>query len=107
MVQIITDLSTLITAEESKERDIEVVPLSISILRRSGRLTPLAAKFGSALQIKPIMQQTPDGTRLDTLEIAHIMKEAFEKAKLEVLELSPVFVTQGGPKYIAIQYIKL
>lgn len=116
-------------------------------LRRGGRLTPLAAKFSSALQVKPIMQQTADGKRLDAfgisrtikgaakkvmhhfqkkhvgegylisiaharaakdaLEIAHIMKDAFEKAKVEILELSPAFITQGGPQCIAIQYIKL
>ena len=35
------------------------------------------------------------------------MKEAFAKAKVEILELSPVFVTQGGPQCIAIQYIKM
>ena len=43
----------------------------------------------------------------DALEIAHIMKDAFEKAKVEILELSPAFITQGGPQCIAIQYIKL
>ena len=43
----------------------------------------------------------------DALDIAHIMKEAFGKAKVEILELSPAFVTQGGPRCIAIQYIKL
>ena len=42
----------------------------------------------------------------DALEIAHIMKDAFEKAKVEILELSPAFITQGGPQCIAIQYIK-
>ena len=97
--------------------------------------------------MKPIMQQTADGKRLDAfgisrtikgaakkvmhhfqkkhvgegylisiaharaakdaLEIAHIMKDAFEKAKVEILELSPAFITQGGPQCIAIQYIKL
>lgn len=124
-----------------------LIAQDFDFLRRGGRLTPLAAKFGSALQVKPIMQQTPDGTRLDAygisrtikgaakkimhhlqkkhvgdgylisisharaakdaLDIAHIMKEAFAKAKVEVLELSPAFVTQGGPKCIAVQYIKL
>ena len=34
-------------------------------------------------------------------------KDAFEKAKVEILELSPAFITQGGPQCIAIQYIKL
>lgn len=124
-----------------------LIAQDFEFLRRGGRLTPLAAKFGSALQVKPIMQQTPDGTRLDAygisrtikgaakkimhhfqkkhvgegylisisharaakdaLEIAHIMKESFHKAKVEILELSPVFVAQGGPQCIAVQYVKL
>lgn len=124
-----------------------LIAQDFGFLRRGGRLTPLAAKFGEALQVKPLLQQTPDGKRLDAfgisrtikgaakkvmhhfqkkgvgegylisisharaakdaLDIAHIMKEAFGKAKVEILELSPAFVTQGGPRCIAIQYIKL
>lgn len=124
-----------------------LIAQDFDFLRRGGRLTPLAAKFGSALQVKPIMQQTADGCRIDAfaisrtikgaakkvlhhmqkkhigsdylisisharaskdaLEIAHVLKENFGKAKVEILELSPVFVTQGGPKCIAVQYIKL
>ncbi len=124
-----------------------LIAQDFDFLRRGGRLTPLAAKFGATLQVKPIMEQTPDGTRLDAygisrtikgaakkvmhhlqkkhvgegylisiaharaakdaLDIAHIMKEAFGKAKVEILDLSPAFVTQGGPQCIAIQYVKL
>ena len=118
-------------------------------LRRGGRLTPLAAKFGEALQVKPLLCQTSDGKRLDAygisrtikgaakkvmhhfqkkvpaggekylisisharapkdaLEIAHVLKDAFSKAKVEIIDLSPAFITQGGPGCIAIQYIKM
>ena len=133
--------------ESRKHCDSFLIAQDFDFLRRGGRLTPLAAKFGSALQVKPIMQQTDDGCRIDAfaisrtikgaakkimhhlqkkhigedylisisharapkdaLDIAHVMKENFGKAKVEILELSPAFVTQGGPRCIAVQYIKL
>lgn len=34
------------------------------------------------------------------------MKEVFKEVEFEMLELSPAFITQGGPHCIAIQYIK-
>lgn len=126
-----------------------LIAQDFGFLRRGGRLTPLAAKFGEALQVKPLLAQTSDGKRLDAygisrtikgaakkvmhhfqkklptsgenylisisharvpkdaLEIAHVMKEAFDKAKVEIIELSPAFITQGGPGCIAIQYVKM
>ena len=125
-----------------------LIAQDFGFLRRGGRLTPLAAKFGEALQVKPLLFQTSDGKRLDAygisrtikgaakkvmhhfqkkvptggenylfsisharapkdaVEIAHVLKEAFGKAKVEVIDLSPAFITQGGPGCIAIQYIK-
>lgn len=45
------------------------------------------------------------------LEQAQAVKEqiqkSFEKVKIELLELSPVFITQGGPGCIAIQTIRM
>ena len=118
-------------------------------LRRGGRLTPLAAKFGEALRVKPVLCQTADGKRLDAYgisrtingaakkvmhhlqkkvpaggenylisisharvledaqEIANVLQQAFGKAKVEIIDLSPAFSTQGGPGCIAIQYIKM
>jgi DegV family protein with EDD domain len=116
-------------------------------LRRGGRLTPVAAKFASALNVKPIMEQVEEGTRLsihgvartikgaakniksqlekrnvgegylisisharaekDAQEIAAVMRETFAKAKVEILDLSPAFITQGGPGCIAVQYVKM
>lgn len=116
-------------------------------LRRGGRLTPMAAKFASALHVKPIMEQVEEGTRLsihgvartvkgaakniksqlekrnvgegylisisharaekDAHEIAELLRATFKQAKIEILELSPAFITQGGPGCIAVQYIKM
>ena len=44
---------------------------------------------------------------LDTaLAVGKQFEEAFEGLEVRFLELSPVFVTQGGPKCVAVQYIR-
>ncbi|MEF9939759.1 MAG: DegV family protein [Clostridium sp.] len=123
-----------------------LIPQDFAFLRRGGRLTPLAATFGSLLNLKPIMTTTPDGKRLDkfgigrtlssaikhiikymklqeigdnyilyishaaalcdALKVQELFKEAFGKMEIQLLELSPAFVTQGGPQCIAIQYVE-
>lgn len=42
----------------------------------------------------------------DAEKIQQMLKEAFQGAEVQMLELSPVFVAQGGPRCIAIQYIE-
>ena len=46
----------------------------------------------------------------DVLEFAekfkNRMKERFRKTEIELFDLSAAFITQGGPKCIAVQYIK-
>lgn len=42
----------------------------------------------------------------DAKYVAERLKEAFAEAEIRILELSPVFVTQGGPQCVAIQYIE-
>ncbi len=123
-----------------------LIPQDFSFLKRGGRLTPMAAAFGSVLKLKPIMTLTEDCKKLDKYAIKrtlstsvkaiierlqtknlgenHIiyvshanaiedakkvieqLKEAFRKVEIRLHELSPVFVTQGGPSCIAIQYIE-
>ena len=34
------------------------------------------------------------------------LKNAFPNTELELLKLSPAFITQGGPQCIAVQYIR-
>ncbi len=123
-----------------------LIPQDFSFLRRGGRLTPMAAAFGGVLKLKPIMTLTEDCNRLDKYAIKrtlsasvsaviermkafgvnenHIVyvthanviedakkvvaqiKEAFANVEIKLSQLSPVFVTQGGPGCIAIQYIE-
>ena len=42
----------------------------------------------------------------DAKKIQEMMEKAFEGLEIHILELSPVFVAQGGPKCVAIQYIE-
>lgn len=42
----------------------------------------------------------------DAERIKESLREKFEELEIRILELSPAFVTQGGPRCIAIQYIK-
>lgn len=123
-----------------------LIPQDFSFLKRGGRLTPMAAAFGSVLKLKPIMTLTEDCKRLDKYAIKrtlsasvsaviermkafganenHIVyvthanviedakkvvaqiKEVFANVEIKLSQLSPVFVTQGGPGCIAIQYIE-
>jgi DegV family protein with EDD domain len=131
---------------KSKETESFLLPQDFSFLKRGGRLTPVAAAFGSVLKLKPVMRLTDDGTKLDkfsvkrtmtaavkevinylkdkNLSAEHILyishanaledaqaiqrqfEETFGQLDIRILELSPVFVAQGGPRCIAIQYIK-
>ena len=138
--EIIAWLEKVVESHESF-----LIPQDFAFLRRGGRLTPVAAAFGSVLKLKPIMTQTQDGKKLDKygvkrsmkhavaaviehlkekkLDARHIiyvsharaeedakkviaqLKEHFD-AEIQLLELGAAFVTQGGPKCIAIQYIE-
>lgn len=42
----------------------------------------------------------------DAKKIQEMMEKAFEGLEIHILKLSPVFVAQGGPKCVAIQYIE-
>ena len=123
-----------------------VIPEDFEFLKRSGRLTPIAAKIGSTLKLLPVLTQTKDKTGITPLtikrswnsaveaviqklqnlgvgedyfisvchagtpqkakKILEILKERFEKAEAEVMELSPALVTHGGPGCIVIQAIR-
>ena len=55
-----------------------LIPQDFDFLRRGGRLTPMAAKLGSILKLKPVMTQTPDGRRLDKFAVKRTMKAAVQ-----------------------------
>ena len=137
--------------KEELQRCIEssisfVIPADFEFLKRSGRLTPIAATIGGLIKIVPVMTQTADRKRIEPfaikrsfkkaldaiinhlkekgidesyiISIGHAgvvekaegiimqMKEAFEHATVELLQLSPSLITHGGPGCVTIQVIK-
>ena len=42
----------------------------------------------------------------DAKKAVDMLKERFANVEIQMLELGAAFVTQGGPKCVAIQYIK-
>lgn len=47
------------------------------------------------------------GVKEQAEKVASQLKSKFENIRIEILELSPVFITQGGPGCIAVQMIKM
>ena len=88
-----------------------LIPQDFDFLRRGGRLTPMAAAFGSVLKLKPIMKQTDDGRRLDKFGVKRTMKavvaaiiEHLKKAELDsrhVLYVSHARVPEDAKKVMA------
>lgn len=53
-----------------------VIPVDFDFLKRSGRLTPIAAKVGGLMKIVPVMTQTGDKTRIELFTIKRSRKKA-------------------------------
>ena len=65
--------------QESIESSVSfVIPEDFDFLKRSGRLTPVAAKIGGALKLLPVLTQTKDRTRITPLTIKRSWKSAVE-----------------------------
>lgn len=59
-----------------------VIPADFNFLKRSGRLTPVAAKIGTILKIVPVLTQTEDKRRI-TL---HCIKRSEKKAVQAIID---------------------
>lgn len=69
--------------KESIESSISfVIPADFEFLKRSGRLTPVAAKIGTILKIVPVLTQTEDKRRI-TL---HCIKRTEKKAVQAIID---------------------
>ena len=55
-----------------------VIPADFDFLKRSGRLTPLAARIGGALRLLPVLTQTKDKTRITPVSVKRTWKSAVE-----------------------------
>lgn len=59
-----------------EKTDSFLVPQDFAFLKRGGRLTPVAATIGGLLRLKPILQITPDGKRLDKFGVKRTITSA-------------------------------
>lgn len=78
-----------------------VIPQDFNFLRRSGRLTPVAAKIGTLLKIVPILTQTPDKKRITLFSIKRAKKKAISALidhfkELGVNEKYLITISHGG-----------
>ena len=54
------------------------IPTDFNFLKRSGRLTPIAAKIGTVMKIVPVMTLTEDKRRICTLGIKRTKRKALD-----------------------------
>lgn len=80
-----------------------VIPKDFNFLKRSGRLTPIAAKLGTLLKIVPVLTQTEDMKRITLFSIKRARRKAVESLvehlrELGVNEKYLITVSHGGVK---------
>lgn len=89
-----------------------VIPVDFEFLKRSGRLTPVAAKIGGLIKIVPVMTQTADRKRIEPFVIKRSRKKALEAISkhLESMGVNKdyiISISHGGveekAKEIAVQ----
>ena len=89
-----------------------VIPEDFEFLRRSGRLTPLAARIGSSLKLLPVLTQTGDKTRITPVGVRRRWNSALEMVfqRLEQIEGGAgykLFVCHGGAPQRAAEVLEL
>ena len=78
-----------------------VIPADFEFLKRSGRLTPIAAKIGAMIKIVPIMTQTEDMKKITPFAIKRSWKKATASIldhleKIGVNEEYIIYICHGG-----------
>ena len=78
-----------------------VIPADFEFLKRSGRLTPIAAKISSMIKIVPVMTLTEDKKKITLFTIKRSWKKATEAIaeemkKLGVGENYGIYICHGG-----------
>lgn len=61
-----------------KEHQSYVIPVSFDFLKRSGRLTPLAATIAGFMNIIPVLAQSDDRRRIEKFAVSRTWKGAIE-----------------------------
>lgn len=88
-----------------------VIPQDFNFLKRSGRLTPVAAKIGTLLKIVPILTQTQDKRRITLFSIKRTVKRAVAALidhfkDLGVNEKYLITISHGGVKEKAMEVLE-
>ena len=83
-----------------------VIPADFEFLKRSGRLTPIAAKLSSMIKIVPVMTQTEDMKKITLFTIKRSWKKATESVlehlkKMGVNEEYRIYICHGGDLKVA------
>ncbi len=78
-----------------------VIPEDFDFLKRSGRLTPIAAKIGGLIKIVPVMTQTEDMQRIKPFVIKRSVKKAVSAIiehfhEIGVNEHYTISISHGG-----------
>lgn len=78
-----------------------VIPADFEFLKRSGRLTPIAAKIGAMIKIVPVLTQTEDMRKITPFAIKRSWRKATasildQLEKLGVNEEYMIYICHGG-----------
>ena len=78
-----------------------VIPADFEFLKRSGRLTPIAAKISTMIKIVPVMTQTEDMKKITLFTIKRSWKKATEAIieqlkKIGIDEEYIIYICHGG-----------
>ena len=65
-----------------------VIPADFEFLKRSGRLTPIAAKIGGALKLLPVLTQTEDKTRIRPVAVKRTWRSAISTVLQQFKEIN-------------------
>ena len=98
-----------IKSELQKSIDVSVsfvIPADFDFLKRSGRLTPIAAKIGGMIKLVPVLTQTADMKRITPFVIKRSNKKAMEAIighlqSMGVDENFVISVCHGGAERVA------
>jgi DegV family protein with EDD domain len=69
-----------------KEHQSYVIPVSFDFLKRSGRLTPLAATIAGFMNIIPVLAQSADRRRIEKFAVARTWKGAIDAVVKDLIQ---------------------
>jgi DegV family protein with EDD domain len=88
-----------------------VIPADFNFLKRSGRLTPIAAQISTLIKIVPVMTQTSDKKRIEPFVIKRSVKSAVEAIikhlkSLQVDDKYMITISHAGASEKAAQVLQ-